>query len=46
MVAPLNIIVKICLQKIREKENFQDNEQDKKLDQNDQPNLFAPAGKV
>ena len=46
MVAPLNIIVKICLQEIRKKENSQDNEQNKKLDQNDQPNLFTPAGKV
>lgn len=44
MIATISIIIKICLQKIWEKENFQDNEHDKKLDQDDQPNLFPPAG--
>jgi hypothetical protein len=46
MIAPISVIVKIGLQEIREKEDFQDNEHDKKLNQNDQPNLFPPAGKV
>lgn len=46
MITPICIIVKIGFQKIRKKEDFQDNEHDKKLDQNDQPNLFSPTGKV
>jgi hypothetical protein len=46
MIAPISIVVKICLQEIRKKEDFKDNEHDKKLDQDDQPNLLAPFGKV
>ncbi len=46
MIAPFLIVAKIGLQKIWEEEDFKDDEHDKKLDQNNQPNLFAPAGKV
>jgi len=46
MIAPIRIVIKIRFQEIGEKENFQDNEHDKKLDQDDQPNLFTPSGKV
>ena len=46
MIAPIRIVIKICFQEIGEKENFQDDEHDKKLDQDNQPNLFTPAGKV
>ena len=46
MIAPIWIIIKICLQEIGEEKDFQDNEHDKKLDQYDQPNLFTPTGKV
>ena len=35
MIAPIRIVVKIRFQEVGEKENFQDNEQDKKLDQDD-----------
>jgi hypothetical protein len=37
---------KVGLQEIRKEENLKDYEHDKKLDQDNQPNLFAPAGKV
>jgi hypothetical protein len=40
--APLFIIIKPALHKIVEKENLQDNEDQKKLDNNDDPNLFPP----
>ena len=46
MIAPVGIVVEICLQEILEKENFQDNKHDEKLDQDHQPNLFAPTGKI
>lgn len=46
MIAPISIIFKIRLQKIGKEKDFQDNEHDEKLDQDDQPNLFAPSGKV
>lgn len=44
MIAPISIIFKIRLQKIGKEKDFQDNEHDEKLDQDDQPNLFAPSG--
>lgn len=46
MIASVLIRFEVSLQKIGEEENFQDNEHDEKLDQNDQPHLFAPAGKI
>jgi len=44
--ASVRIVIKIRLQKIGKEKDFKDNEHDKKLDQDDQPNLFAPLGKV
>jgi len=44
--ASVRIVIKIRLQKIGKEKDFKDNKHDKKLDQDDQPNLFAPAGKV
>ena len=46
MIAPICIILKICFQKIGEEKDLQDNEYDKKLDQNDQPDLLPPTGKI
>ncbi len=46
MIATISVILEICLQKIREKEEFQNKKQDEELDQDDQPNLFPPPGKV
>ena len=46
MFASIRIVIKIRLQKIGKEKDFKDNEHDKKLDQYDQPNLFAPSGKV
>ncbi len=46
MIASILISFKISFQEIRKEENFQDNEHDEKLDQNNQPHLFAPAGKI
>lgn len=46
MITPIRIVIKIRFQKIGKEKDFQDDEQDKKLDQDDQPNLFTPAGKV
>ena len=46
MFAPFRIVIKIRLQKIGKEKDFQDNEHDKKLDKDDQPNLFTPSGKV
>lgn len=42
MIAAFSVIFKICLQEIGKEKDFEDNEHDKKLDQDDQPNLFAP----
>jgi len=44
--APFRIVIKIRLQEIGKEKDFQDNEHDEKLDQDDQPNLFTPTGKV
>jgi hypothetical protein len=41
MVPSFLIIVEFHFKDIREKENFQNEEQDKKLDQNNYPQLFA-----
>jgi hypothetical protein len=46
MVAPLGIGFKMGIQKIGEKEDFQNHKHHKKLDHNDQPGLFAPGGHV
>lgn len=46
MIAPIRIVFKIRFQEIGKEKNFQDNEHDKKLDQDDQPNLFTPTGKI
>jgi hypothetical protein len=46
MIAAVGVVAKIRLQKIGEKEDFQDNKHDEKFDQNDQPNLFSPFGHV
>jgi hypothetical protein len=46
MVSPVRIVCKIRLQEIGKEKDFQDNKQDKKLDQDNQPNLFSPTGKV
>ncbi len=46
MVASFRIIFKIGLQKIGEKEYFQDYEKHKEFDQNNQPNLLSPSGKI
>jgi hypothetical protein len=43
VVAPISVIVKVGLQKIGEKEDFQDDKHDEELNQNDQPNLLSPA---
>lgn len=46
MIASISIIFKIGLQEIGEEKNFENNEHDEEFDQNDQPNLLTPAGKV
>jgi hypothetical protein len=46
VIASVLICFKVGLQEIRKEENLKDYEHDKKLDQDNQPNLFAPAGKV
>jgi hypothetical protein len=46
VIASIRIVIKIRLQKIGKEKDFKDNEHDKKLDQDNQPNLFAPSGKV
>lgn len=46
MIAPIRIVFKIRFEEIGKEKDSQDNEHDKKLDQDDQPNLFTPAGKV
>ena len=46
MTTSVLICFKVCLQEIGEEEDFKDKEHDKKLDQNDQPHLFAPSGKA
>jgi hypothetical protein len=46
MISPISVILEVCLQKIWKEEEFQDNEHDEEFDQNDQPNLFPPPGKV
>jgi len=43
MFASLRVVVKVGFQKIWEKEDFQNHEHDKKLDQDNQPDLFSPA---
>jgi hypothetical protein len=44
VIASISIGFKVRLQKIREKENFQNNKHDEKLNQNNQPNLLSPLG--
>ena len=46
MIASVLIVIEVTFQEIRKKENFKDYEHDKQLDQNDQPNLFAPMRKI
>ena len=46
MIAPFRIVFKIRLQEIGEEKYFQDYKQNEKLDQDDQPNLLTPSGKV
>lgn len=46
MIASILIRFKVRFQKIGEKEQFQDKEHDEKLDQNNQPHLFAPTRKI
>ena len=46
MIATFCIIFKISLKEIRKEKDFQDNKQDEKLDQDDQPTLLSPSGKV
>lgn len=46
MIAAVGVVVEVRLQKIGEKEDFQDDEHDEKFDQNNQPNLFPPFGKI
>lgn len=46
MGTPIGIVLEICLQKIGEKENFQNEEHHKKLDQHYQPGLPGPGRKI
>jgi hypothetical protein len=46
VVAAFLIVPEIGLQKIREEENFKDDEHDEQLDKNHQPDLFPPTRKV
>ena len=46
MIAPFSVIFKISLKEIRKEKDFQNYEQNEKLDQDDQPNLLSPSGKV
>ena len=46
MIATFGIVFKVRLQKIGEKEYFQDDEHDEKFDQDNQPNLFSPFGHI
>ena len=46
MLASCFVGLKICFQKIGEKEYFQNSKHDKKFDENDNPNLFAPVIQV
>ncbi len=46
MLASCFVGLKICFQKIREKEYFQNSKHDKKFDENDNPNLFAPVVQI
>lgn len=46
MITSFFIGIEIGFQEIWKKEDFQNNKHDKKLDQNYQPNLLAPTGKV
>ncbi len=43
MFTSLRVIVEVSFQKIGKKEDFQNHEHDKKLDQDYQPDLFSPA---
>ena len=46
MITTISVVFKICLKEIWKEEDFQHNEQDKKLDQDNQPDLFSPSGKI
>jgi len=46
MITPIRIVIKIRFQEIGKEKNFKDNKHDEKFDQDDQPNLFTPTGKV
>jgi hypothetical protein len=46
MVTSVLIGFKVRLQEIRKEENLKDYKHDKKFDQDNQPNLLAPARKV
>lgn len=42
MIASIGIVFKICIQKIGEKEDFQDNKHYEKFNQDDRPYQFPP----